>query len=162
MILGLRVHSLSPNSSLTSPTTTMRTITLLLALLLIGCSTERQCARAAKKCAHLWHSDTAWVHDSIRIERTITDTLLSWQTLRERDTVTIRDGRATVRIVRLPGDSIWVQGECGDTVIRYVRQVVTNTVVQKRNPWISLVPEWLLWPALIACVVVLILLRHKK
>jgi hypothetical protein len=27
----------------------MRTITILLALLLIGCSTERQCARAAKK-----------------------------------------------------------------------------------------------------------------
>ncbi len=106
-------------------------IITLLALLLIGCSTERQCARAAKKCAHLWHSDTAWVHDSVTIERTLTDTLLRWQTLRERDTVTIRDGRATVRIVRLPGDSIWVQGECGDTVIRYVRQVVTKNVQQK-------------------------------
>jgi hypothetical protein len=106
-------------------------IITLLALLLIGCSTERQCARAAKKCAHLWHSDTAYVHDSVTIERTITDTLLRWQTLRERDTVTIRDGRATVRIVRLPGDSIWVQGECGDTVIRYVRQVVTKNVQQK-------------------------------
>jgi hypothetical protein len=106
-------------------------IITLLALLLIGCSTERQCARAAKRCAHLWHSDTAWVHDSVTIERTLTDTLLRWQTLRERDTVTIRDGRATVRIVRLPGDSIWVQGECGDTVIRYVRQVVTKNVQQK-------------------------------
>jgi hypothetical protein len=108
-------------------------------LLLIGCSTERQCARAAKRCAHLWHTDTAWVHDSITIERTLTDTLLRWQTLRERDTVTIRDGRATVRIVRLPGDSIWVQGECGDTVIRYVRQVVTKNVQQPR-PW------WYWWP----------------
>lgn len=107
---------------------------IAIALLLIGCSTERQCARAAKRCAHLWHSDTAWVHDSITIERTLTDTLLRWQTLRERDTVTIRDGRATVRIVRLPGDSIWVQGECGDTVIRYVRQVVTNRIEQPR-PW---------------------------
>jgi hypothetical protein len=105
-------------------------IITLLALLLIGCSTERQCARAAKKCAHLWHSDTAYVHDSITIERTLTDTLLRWQTLRERDTVTIRDGRAIVRIVRLPGDSIWVQGECPDTVIRYVRQMVTKNVQQ--------------------------------
>jgi hypothetical protein len=112
-------------------------IITLLALLLIGCSTERQCARAAKKCAHLWHSDTAYVHDSITIERTLTDTLLQWQTLRERDTVTIRDGRATVRIVRLPGDSIWVQGECGDTVIRYVRQMVTNRVDQPRPWWDS-------------------------
>jgi hypothetical protein len=111
-----------------------------IALLLIGCSTERQCARAAKRCAHLWHTDTAYVHDSVTIERTLTDTLLRWQTLRERDTVTIRDGRATVRIVRLPGDSIWVQGECGDTVIRYVRQVVTKTVQKSNwydNPWVN-------------------------
>jgi hypothetical protein len=114
-----------------------------IALLLIGCSTERQCARAAKRCSHLWHSDTAWVHDSITIERTLTDTLLRWQTLRERDTVTIRDGRATVRIVRLPGNSIWVQGECGDTVIRYVRQMVTNRVEQPR-PWWYWWPVWVL------------------
>jgi hypothetical protein len=73
----------------------------------------------------------------------LTDTLLRWQTLRERDTVTIRDGRATVRIVRLPGDSIWVQGECGDTVIRYVRQVVTNRVEQPR-PWWHWWPVWVL------------------
>jgi hypothetical protein len=112
-----------------------------IALLLIGCSTERQCARAAKKCAHLWHTDTAYVHDSITIERTLTDTLLRWQTLRERDTVTIRDGRATVRIVRLPGDSIWVQGECGDTVIRYVRQMVTNRIEQPQSRF----EKWLVW-----------------
>ena len=112
-----------------------------IALLLIGCSTERQCARAAKRCAHLWHSDTAYVHDSVTIERTLTDTLLRWQTLRERDTVTIRDGRATVRIVRLPGDSIWVQGECGDTVIRYVRQMVTNRIEQPQSRF----ERWLVW-----------------
>jgi hypothetical protein len=120
-------------------------IALTIALLFIGCSTERQCARAAKKCAHLWHSDTTYVHDSITIERTLTDTLLRWQTLRERDTVTIRDGRATVRIVRLPGDSIWVQGECGDTVIRYVRQVVTKNIQQDQpRPWWYWWPVWVL------------------
>jgi hypothetical protein len=54
--------------------------------------------------------------------------------------VTIRDGRATVRIVRLPGDSIWVQGECGDTVIRYVRQVVTKNVQPRKwydSAWVN-------------------------
>jgi hypothetical protein len=122
-------------------------------LLLIGCSTERQCARAAKRCAHMWHSDTAWVHDSITIERTLTDTLLRWQTLRERDTVTIRDGRATVRIVRLPGDSIWVQGECGDTVIRYIRQVVTNRIEQPR----TLLPLWVRVFCFIALIALIVL-----
>jgi hypothetical protein len=77
----------------------------------------------------------------VTIERTLTDTLLRWQTLRERDTVTIRDGRATVRIVRLPGDSIWVQGECGDTVIRYVRQMVTNRIEQPQSRF----EKWLVW-----------------
>jgi hypothetical protein len=132
----------------------MRIITTLIALLLIGCSTERQCARAAKKCAHLWHTDTAWVHDSITIERTLTDTLLRWQTLTERDTVTIRDGRATVRIVRLPGDSIWVQGECGDTVIRYVRQVVTNRIEQPRSRF----ERWFAWWHKAGAIVGLLLL----
>ena len=104
-------------------------------LLLIGCSSERRCARAAKRCAPLWKADTTYIHDSITIARESVDTVLSWHTLRERDTVTIRDGRAVIRIVRLPGDSVWVQGECGDTVIRYVRQVVTKTIPAPRKWW---------------------------
>jgi hypothetical protein len=48
-----------------------------------------------------------------------------------------------VRIVRLPGDSIWVQGNCGDTVIRYVRQIVTNRIEQPR-PWWYWWPVWVL------------------
>lgn len=107
----------------------MRTVLILLtALLLIGCSTERRCARAVNRCAALWRHDTTYVHDSITIERNTIDTVLRWNFLQVHDTVTIRDGRAVIRIVRLPGDSVWVQGECRDTVIRYVRQVVTKNV----------------------------------
>lgn len=107
----------------------MRTLLILLtALLLIGCSTERRCARAVNRCAALWRHDTTYVHDSILIERNTIDTVLRWNFLPVHDTVTIRDGRAVIRIVRLPGDSIWVHGECRDTVIRYVRQVVTKNV----------------------------------
>lgn len=107
----------------------MRTLLILLtALLLIGCSTERRCARAVNRCAPLWKHDTTYVHDSITIERNTIDTVLRWNFLQVHDTVTIRDGRAVIRIVRLPGDSIWVQGECRDTVIRYVRQAVTKNV----------------------------------
>lgn len=107
----------------------MRTLLILLtALLLIGCSTERRCARAVNRCAALWKNDTTFIHDSILIERNTIDTVLRWNFLQVHDTVTIRDGRAVIRIVRLPGDSIWVQGECQDTVIRYVRQVVTKNV----------------------------------
>lgn len=115
----------------------MRTVLILLtALLLIGCSTERRCARAVNRCAPLWRHDTTYIHDSITIERNTIDTVLRWNFLTVHDTVTIRDGRAIIRIVRLPGDSVWVQGECQDTVIRYVRQVITKNVqAGSRWPW---------------------------
>lgn len=114
----------------------MRTVFIILtALLLIGCSTERRCARAVNRCAPLWKHDTTYVHDSITIQRNTIDTVLRWNFLPVHDTVTIRDGRAVIRIVRLPGDSIWVEGECRDTVIRYVTQRVTVAGPRKGWPW---------------------------
>lgn len=111
-------------------------IILLCALMLIGCSTERRCARAANRCAVLWKSDTVRVHDSILITRRTIDTVLRWEWLTVHDTVTITQGRAKIRIVRLPGDSIWVQGDCADTVVRYVRQEIVKRVeVGQRFPW---------------------------
>lgn len=124
----------------------MRLIILILtALLFIGCSTERRCARAVNRCAPLWKHDTTYVHDSITIQRNTIDTVLRWNFLPVHDTVTIRDGRAVIRIVRLPGDSIWVQGECRDTVIRYVAQRVTVAGPKKESPWYILCGIAALW-----------------
>ena len=117
----------------------MRTI-ILSALLLSACSQRERCIRAYAKCGPLWRTDTLEFFDSVAIELNTTDTVLSYQTMRFYDTVTIRDGRAMVRIVRLPGDSIYVQGECGDTVIRYVTQRVN--VAGPEKPW-----PWWLWIA---------------
>jgi len=117
-----------------------RLLILIAAVLLIGCNAEKRCARNAKRCAPLWKSDTTFIHDSIRIERAKVDTFLSWLTLPINDTVTVRDGRVTIRFVKLPGDSFWMQGECGDTVIRYVKQVVTKNIPVRhdRNPrWLN-------------------------
>ena len=137
----------------------MRTILILLtALLLIGCSTERRCARALNRCAPLWRHDTTYVHDSILIERNTIDTVLRWNFLQVHDTVTIRDGQAVIRIVRLPGDSVWVQGECRDTVIRYVRQVVTKNV-QAEKPYCRMIEFGFLLSIVMG---VYILLRNRK
>ena len=81
-------------------------------------------------------ADTVQVWDSIYLERTITDTLLKLDSLRLHDTVTIEQDRVRVKIVRLPGERLFVQGECKDTVIRYVRQVV-NAVKRER-----FIPVW--------------------
>lgn len=136
----------------------MRTVLILLtALLLIGCSTERRCARAVNRCANLWRHDTTYVHDSITIERNTIDTVLRWNFLQVHDTVTIRDGRAVIRIVRLPGDSIWVQGECRDTVIRYVRQVVTVQAKRPPLPW-----RWIIAGMASALLIFLLVIRNRK
>ena len=122
----------------------MRTI-ILSALLLSACSQRERCIRAYAKCGPLWRTDTLEFFDSVAIELNTTDTVVSFQTMRFYDTVTIRDGRAMVRIVRLPGDSIYVQGECGDTVIRYVTQRVNVAGPEKESPWYILLGIAALW-----------------
>lgn len=109
----------------------------IIALMLASCWTPKRCNRALLRCGIV--SDTVQVFDSIRIERIMTDTLLRWDSLRLHDTVTIERDRVRVKIVRLPGERLFVEGECKDTVIRYVRQVV-NAVKRERY-----VPKWLGW-----------------
>ena len=106
----------------------------MIALLLWSWWTPKRCNRALVKCGLV--ADTVQVWDSIYLERTITDTLLKLDSLRLHDTVTIEQDRVRVKIVRLPGERLFVQGECKDTVIRYVRQVV-NAVKRER-----FIPVW--------------------
>lgn len=106
----------------------------MLALLLASCWTPKRCNKALLRCGIV--SDTVQVWDSIYLERAITDTLLRWDSLQLHDTVTIEQDRVRVKIVRLPGERLFVQGECKDTVIRYVRQVV-NPVKKQR-----FIPVW--------------------
>ena len=109
------------------------------ALLLLGCNSEKRCARQMVRCGVVFTSDTQYIHDSISIERTLRDTLLAWDSLIIGDTITIERDRLRVKVVKLPGERLWVQGECKDTVIRYVRQVV-NAVKRER-----FMPRWLWW-----------------
>lgn len=103
------------------------------ALLLLGCNAEKRCARQMVRCGVVFTSDTQYIHDSIRIERTLRDTLLSLDSLIINDTITIERDRMRVKVVKLPGERLWIQGECKDTVIRYVRQVVNNGAVRREG-----------------------------
>jgi hypothetical protein len=106
----------------------------MIALMLASCWTPKRCNKALLRCGIV--SDTVQVWDSIYLERAITDTLLRWDSLRLHDTITIEQDRVRVKIVRLPGERLFVQGECKDTVVRYVRQVVKPV---KREQFI---PVW--------------------
>lgn len=115
------------------------TAALGLLLLCFGCNTEKRCARQMVRCGVVFTSDTQYVHDSIRIERVLRDTLLQWDSLIIGDTVTIERDRLRVKVVKLPGERLFIQGECKDTVVRYIRQVV-NAVKRER-----FMPLWLWW-----------------
>jgi hypothetical protein len=143
MLLIRRSGSID-NNPLRQPihnTTTMRTITLLLALLLIGCSTERQCARAAKRCAHLWHSDTILTIDTVKIPGASTQLAFDCDTI--HDTVKISEGNATLTLWRDSAGRMNADCNCGDTAIPYARQMVTNRIEQPR-PWWYWWPVWVL------------------
>jgi hypothetical protein len=112
-------------------------VTASLALLLCSCWTPKRCNKAMLRCGIV--ADTVQVWDSIYLERAITDTMLRWDSMRLHDTVLIEQDRVRVKIVRLPGERLFVQGECADTTIRYVRQVV-NAVKRER-----FIPVWVWW-----------------
>lgn len=111
-------------------------------LLLFGCNAEKRCARQMVRCGVVFTSDTQYVHDSIRIERVLRDTLLQWDSLIIGDTVTIERDLLRVKVVRLPGERLFIQGECKDTVVRYVRQVVNNGAVKREGPSVWALLWW--------------------
>lgn len=111
-------------------------------LLLFGCNAERRCARQMVRCGVVFTSDTQYVHDSIRIERVLRDTLLQWDSLIIGDTVTLERDRLRVKVVKLPGEKLFIQGECKDTVVRYVRQVVQNGAVKRKGPSVWALLWW--------------------
>lgn len=116
------------------------------ALLLLGCNAEKRCYRQMVRCGVVFTSDTQYIHDSIRIERTLRDTLLAWDSLIIGDTITIERDRLRVKVVKLPGERLWVQGECKDTVIRYVRQVVNNGAVKREG-----ISNWVIYLLALIC-----------
>jgi hypothetical protein len=105
---------------------------IITALLLASCWTPKRCNRALLKCSVV--SDTVQVWDSLYIERSITDTLLQFDSMRLHDTLVLSREQVRIKLVRLPGGKIYVQGECKDTVIRYVRQVVNAVQREKTIP----------------------------
>lgn len=107
--------------------------TLVVCLLLSACSIEKRChklekriVRDAKYC-NVVTKDTITVHDTVKIDGVAFDTIVDFQT----DTIRIDTGRLHVRIVRLPGDKIFVRGECDTVFVPIEIQVPVEKVVVK-------------------------------
>lgn len=105
---------------------------LLIALLLFSCGPQAKLRRAQKliKKAELlgaqWRVDTVKVNVPVFIDRIALDTLLISGT---SDTVVITKDRLRLKYVNLPGDTVWISGECDSlTIIKEVPVTITKVI----------------------------------
>ena len=93
---------------------------------------ERLIAEAEAKGAK-WHSDTVYKEIPLIIPQVRTDTVLR---VSQGDTVFVAKDRLKIKFVRLPGDSVFIEGKCeSDTVKIEVPVSVTKTISAGYSLW---------------------------
>lgn len=106
---------------------------------LFSCKTPaEQLAALIKKNPELAKRDTVFVKDTIRITRDKKDTIFSQS--RTKDTVVLDKGRLLVKYF-YSNDTVFLQGECRDSVIIKERPVYITDV----RPVSEELPVWFWW-----------------
>jgi len=125
----------------------------VLTLFVQSCGCNWHLKQVEKKCGLTSRTDTVFVRDTVIVPEVHTDTIVSLG----HDTVYINKDRLQIKLVRLPGDSIFVDGKCKtDTMFIEVPVAVTNNEYKPEPAW----QKWLGW-ILLAVVVVLALLFRR-
>jgi hypothetical protein len=122
---------------------------LVVAYLLFGCGPASKLRRAEKLIAKAeqqgaqWTRDTVFIDTPVFIEEVKRDSIFFSL---PGDTVRIEKDRLRVTYVRLPGDSVYIEGKClPDTVKVSVPITITNTIESE-----SVIKWW--WLIIAACV----------
>ena len=88
--------------------------------------------RKAEILGSTWNVDTVFTKVMVRVPEIHKDTIFNSV---KGDTVIINKDKLVVKYVRLPGDSVYIQGECAsDTIYQEVPITVTK-VLQTRDKW---------------------------
>lgn len=123
----------------------MRTILILCALLLIGCSTERRCARAAKRCAPVWEKqkpDTLFIDRIVTIDSSRVDTVIDCDDLPVDSTITIQQDstKAKLTLRKQKGGKLKIDCDCPEQEVLVRDKVITKPpiVVEKAPAWLPL------------------------
>lgn len=113
-------------------------------LMLTGCShkfkADKHIRKANKHIAKAesfgakWHKDTVYQKIEVVVPKVSVDTV--FKEVSVNDTITITKDRLTVKYVKLPGDSVFLEGECRDSIIyRDVPIVVNNELTCPPDKW---------------------------
>lgn len=116
----------------------------VLVIFLAGCSGWKanwQLRRAEKlinkaELAGLeWKKDTVYRDITVYVPSVRYDTLFKSE---PNDTITIVRDKLQIKYVRLPGDTVWIDGECeADTIIQKVPTYINNEIKADKSglPW---------------------------
>lgn len=121
-------------------------LTILIAVLLLSsCSQEKRIGKKVNKLGA--ENVLAWlqknrkdlfivrrdtIRDTVMITAINKDTVFKWSVVQNYDTVTITKDRLKVKVIKLPGDTVKIEGECaGDTV--YINKPCPPVAVPKED-----------------------------
>lgn len=116
---------------------TFERIAKLVIIILItnSCTCEYYYRKLDKKCPKI--QDTLIVHDTLITKEVHKDTIVSLK----KDTVYITKDKLKIKVLRLPGDSIFVDGKCAaDTVIKTIK--VPYEKIKVETQYLSWQVKW--------------------
>lgn len=115
-------------------------IVTLLILLISGCGPAYH-AKRMKYHERMYYakggeakSDTVYIEKTVTIPEVKLDTVFQ---SKPQDTVYLTKDRLRIKYVNLPGDSVFIQGECKDSIIKIKEPIYINKTITAKSglPW---------------------------
>lgn len=104
----------------------------IILVLLAGCGPAAKLRRAEKLIKKAEEQGAVWRVDTVRVEVPVFIKETSIDSIfisKPGDTVVLHEDRLKVKYVRLPGDSVYIEGVCeADTVYKSVPVTITKTI----------------------------------
>lgn len=101
-----------------------------------------------------WKRDTVYRDITVYVPSVRYDTLFKSE---PNDTITITKDRLQIKYVRLPGDTVWIDGECeADTIIQKVPTYINNEIKSEKSGL-----PWWVYAGFAVCFIVIIRLVFK-
>lgn len=126
---------------------------ILVLVLLTSCGPAAKLRKAEKLIKQAEEMGATWTVDTVKVE---TPVFVPEIVVRETisapvfDTVRIEYDRLKIKVVRLPGDSVFVEGRCeADTIYKEVPVTITKTIEAKSK-------GYSLWQLIILALVMLL------
>jgi signal peptidase I len=127
-------------------------------LFLFSCSPQKRLTRIIENHPELIQIDTIFDYDTIIYENLHTDTLINEKLIKVFDTIEIKKDRLVIRYIKLPGDTIKLEGNCLPDTLIIEKPIIREVIKPADEPRI----KWFFWVfiGIIGTVISLILIKR--